>query len=272
MASSVKTHVETSLKSTVDSLISAYTRQLSTWLSENKEVEISPEELCVAFEVPYKPQTPGVPGGTGIVTQMPNLPNYYSGTGVTTPKKKGGRAKKTHDPNLPPCSYVMARGKSAGQQCTNPIVGDGTTPGGDKYCKACLKKAAVKQELQKSPSKTTVEAPTLPGSVVEVPEEKATKEEELSVIAIDGEEGLYRETTHGFIVQADPTDGSIIALSIDDNGNRRDLRHDEQQIALGMGMRVMSSVPMPETVKTETSEKSETVEIPPVPQVAIPPS
>ena len=106
------------------------------------------------------------------MTQMPNIPNYYSGTGVTTPKKKGGRTKKVTDPNLPICSYVMARGKSAGQQCNNQVVGDGTTVGGDKYCKACLKKAAVKQELEKSPSKLTVQPPVLPGSVVEFPEEK----------------------------------------------------------------------------------------------------
>ena len=81
-------------------------------------------------------------------------------------------------------------------------------------------------------------------------------------MAIDGEDGIYREMTHGFIVQPDPTDGSITAISIDDNGTRRELREDERKIALSLGINVINPVPLPNPVSS----------IPQVPQVAVPPS
>lgn len=261
MNSTVKSVLEDNLRGVVQNVVSGYSSQLSHWLREHKDVEISPEELCIAFEVPFKPpQTPGAPSGAQITTIMPNLPNYYAGTGVTTPKKKGGRGKKVVDTNLPMCSYVMARGQNQGKQCPNQVVGDGVTQGGDKYCKACLKKAAVKSSLEGTSSKSVVAAPVLPGSTVEIPSNVASKNEELQVLAMPDYPGRFREVQHGFIVEQS-SDGSVTAVSIDDNGVHRDLRPNERAIALSMGINVVTPevVPLPTVVSSSS--------IPPVPQI-----
>lgn len=266
MSSSVKSVLEENLRGVVQNVVSGYSSQLSNWLREHKDVEVSPEELCAAFEVPFKtPQTPGgVPSGAQISTIMPNLPNYYAGSGVTTPKKKGGRAKKTVDNNLPTCSYVMARGQNVGKQCNNSVVGDGVTQGGDKYCKACLKKAAVKSSLEGNTSKSSMHAPSIPGSTVEIPSSVASKNDELQVVAIPGQEGRFREVHHGFIVEQ-TSDGSVTAIAIDDNDVQRDLRPDERAIALSLGINVVNieSVSLPTVVPKASGIPS----IPQVPQI-----
>lgn len=259
MNSSVKNILEDNLRGVVQNVVSGYSNQLSNWLREHKDVEITAEEICTAFEVPFKtPQTPGAPSGAQITTIMPNLPNYYAGTGVTTPKKKGGRGKKVVDNNLPMCSYVMARGLNQGKQCPNPVVGDGVTQGGDKYCKICLKKAAVKSSLEGTSSKSVVAPPVLPGSTVEIPSNVSSKNDELQVLAMPDHPGRFREVQHGFIVEQN-SDGSITAIAIDDNGVHRDLRPNERAIALNMGINVTTpEIPLPTVVSNS---------IPTVPQI-----
>lgn len=273
MSSSVKSILEESVKNTVTNFCGGFSHQLSGWLKENKEIEISPEELCQAFEIPYQPSTPGsYPNGSSVQTKMPNMPNYYAGTGATTPKRKGGRSKKTVDPNLPTCSYVLVRGKNSGAKCPNPVSGE-DIKGGNEYCKQCLKKAAVKTALEEGTSKPTVQPPQMPGSVVDIPTNVPEKNDELQVVEIPGEPGLYREVTYGFIVQPNSEDGSITALSIDDNGTRRDLRENERNIALKLGINVVNSdsVPVPKTPPTATTTAQATVlktlTVPTVPQI-----
>ena len=260
MSSSVKTVLEENVRTVVNNVVSGYCGQLSNWLREHKDVEVSSEELCTAFEVPFKsPQTPAGAQVSTITPTMPNLPNYYSGTGVTTPKKRGGRTKKNADTNLATCSYVMTRGQNPGKQCSNQVVGDNVTPGGDKYCKVCLKKASVKSALDGTSSKSTVQPAVLPGSTVEVPANLEAQKNELQVMPIPGQDGKYREMNHGFIVEQG-ADGSITAIAVDDNGTHRDLLPNERKTAISMGIEVAPEPTEPITVPSTSS-------IPSIPQI-----
>ena len=249
MNSSVKKVLEDSCRTMVESTLACYSTQVANWLRDNKDVEVTAEEVCQAFDVPFKPvsTTPATPVSAAVTAAMPD---YFAKNEVSsTPKKRGGRTKKTVDVNLPTCSYVMVRGKSSGKQCTGTVLGDGSV-GSDKYCKNCLKKAAVKETLEGNTTKATVQPAVLPGSTVEIPETNVAKNDELQVMPIPGQDGKFREMTHGFIVEPS-SDGSITALAIEDNGVTRDLSSSERKIATSMGLNlvVVEPVSVPTTLK-----------------------
>ena len=244
---SAKNVLENSVRNTVESFCSSYSNHLSAWLAEKKSIDISPDELCEAFGIAFRaPQTPSVPSGASVQTKMPNLPDYYSGTGAAvTPKKKGGRTKKTADPNSAICKYITTRGKTPGKRCETPVAGDGST-GADEYCKACLKKAAVIKLLSEgSSTKTTVQPPVLPGSTVEISEDNTTQtNEELQVVQI--QPGVFREVKHGFILRQQE-DGNVVAYAIEEQeGVTRDLSDSEKKVALAMGIQVINTNTIPQ--------------------------
>jgi len=236
--SSVKNIVEETIKETVNNVCSNYSRQLSEWLQENKNVEISPEEICVAWDVPYRtPSTPGIPSGAAVRTQ---LPDYYSGTGTVSPaKKRGGRSKKVEDPSASKCQYKMTRGKNPGKCCDNAVLGDGTL-GSEKYCKSCLKKAAVQKLLEKPDDKSTMQPPSIPGNSVKVPKETDIDKEEISVIEIEGKPGWFKEQKHGFIIEQ-KTDAVILAHEVEENGEVRKLNENDRKLALAIGFQVVNN-------------------------------
>lgn len=256
--SSVKSVFEETVKSTVENFCATFSHQMSEWLKDNKDVEVTPEELCSAFNINYRhPSTPGVPAGASVQTTLPNIPNYF-GAGVSPAKKKGGRTKKDPNPDLPKCEYVMTRGKSSGNRCENPVQGDGTL-GADKYCKGCLKKAAVKSKLEDAPAKSTVQPPSLPNTSVKVTDEPTNMATELSVVAF--QDGKFRETTHGFII-TQKEDGTLFTDQIIDNETLRPLKENEKKIALSLGLEVLHS---------DSAVKIPAVpSIPSVPQISMP--
>ena len=85
--SSIKNVFEETVANTVNGFCGTISTQLSAWLSENKQVEVTPEEICLALDVPFRGSSAGMPGST-VQTVMPTLPNYYAGTGNPTPKKR----------------------------------------------------------------------------------------------------------------------------------------------------------------------------------------
>ena len=226
MASSTNTSVKSVFEKTVNNFVGSVSSHLSDWLKEHKEVEISSEEICTAFNVPFKPPvTPGLPAAASMQTQMPNIPGYFTGTGAS-PKRRGGRQKKTYSSDHPKCTYIFTRGKSAGKQCNGPVLMDGS-PGSEHYCKSCLKKSAVQAALKDNTDNTKVTAPVIPGETVPVKETKDKTQDELSVVPVEGRDDVYRETNHGFIVKQEE-DGNIYVLKIDDNGEWRDLMMQRQ--------------------------------------------
>lgn len=237
--SSVKNVVEESVKNAINSVCSNYSRQLSEWLQENKNVEITSEEICSLWDVPYcPPSTPGIPSGASVTTR---LPEYYAGA-VSPAKKRGGRTKKTVDPNAPKCQYKLTRGKkeNIGKECGKPVLADGVTHGADRFCKACLGKAAVQKLLEKSEDKSTVKPPVLPGSSITVPEKEEAKTDEISVIEISGKPGWFKDTNHGFIIEQ-TKEGNIVAHEIEnDKGETRKLNDEDRKLALDLGLQVVS--------------------------------
>ena len=260
--SSVKNIVEETFKNTTNAICSNYSRQLSEWLQENKNVEVSPEEICIAWEVPYRaPSTPNIPSGVSVQTQ---LPNYYAGTGTVSPSKKrtAGRTKKIEDPSAPKCEYKMTRGKTPGKNCDNTVLGDDSL-GADRFCKSCLKKAAVQKIIEKPDDKSRVNPPSLPGNSVSIPQEPDVKKDEIAVIEIEGKPGWFKEQKYGFIIEQ-KSDSVIIAHEIEEDGATRKLNENDRNIATNMGF---------QTVNTETVislKVDDNSDIPKIPNVAIP--
>lgn len=243
---SVKNAVEENLKSAVHHVCGNYSRQLSEWLQENKKVEVSPEEICSAWDIPYRPPTTPITAGVPAQTQ---LPNYYSGA-VSPAKKRGGRTKKTANPDGPKCEYKMTRGKNPGKRCENAVLGDETN-GADRYCKNCITKTTVQKLLEKPDNKSTVQAPSIPGTSIHVGEDTTSKaDKEINVVSIEGKDGWFKEVNHGFIVQQD-SDANIIAHEIEDaDGNRRPLNDADRKLALDIGFQIVNTEATTLTVKT----------------------
>jgi hypothetical protein len=257
--SSAKNFVEDSVKTTVNNLILSISNHLSAQLA-TKDIEMSPEEICALFNVTYRPaSTPSYNTGASVQTQIPNLPGYLTGAGVSPAvKKRGGRTKKTADPNGSTCKYVLSRGDKQGEKCGKPVAADGSL-GADEYCKGCLKKTAVKSILEAPSSKATVNPPVLPDSNVKIQESNEdVKEDTLNVVPLEGKEGYYRETRYGYIIQQ-AQNGDIICCGIEDGkGGKRSLTQDEKNRALNMGMQVPQE---------EVAVQIPVANIPQVPQV-----
>lgn len=241
-AKTLKVTIEDAVRRTLTDFCSVACQQLSTHLKDKHDVEISPEEIGEVFEVAYKtPSTPG-PAGSTVATVLPNMgvPDYFkiSGDSPAKPKAKGGRSKKASS-DAPTCSYKMTRGKNSGQNCPNKIAGD-SVKGGDRFCKSCLKKAAVQAELANPEDKATLTPPTAPGSTIPVAEEVEEKSTDLEAYPIEGREGFFKEAKYGFTIQQ-TLDRGIIAHSIEVDGKERPLNDAEKKIAIEMGLSVVET-------------------------------
>ena len=236
----------------VEDVIVSMSSHLADWIRKHKNVEINTEDVYTAFNVPFKPPiTPGLPAAASIT--MPNMPGWATGNNNSPKSKKGGRQKKTYSPNHPKCDYSFTRGKKEGNKCDAPVLLDGSL-GAEKYCKNCLKKAAVKNKLNKQPNKLMVNSVCIPGDTISVGAKKENLQDQLEVFSIEGHDGLYREAKHGFIVKQEE-DGNIYVLHIerDKGGKWEDLTDTEKDIAQKMCLSVMKS----------------DVEVPEIPQVPV---
>lgn len=256
-----------------DCFVNQVASHLSEWLKTNKSVDVSTQDLCSAFNVPYTPRSAmaGLPQSAQMGTQMPQVPGYYSGTGGPSPARKGGRKKAPVDPNAPRCIYKFQRGAKKGETCDEVVVGD-DQPGGDSYCKSCIKKKTVQNKITSGTGgKSTVQPPVVPGGMVPVPDQEPSGSDSMSIDAVPlGPDGMYRDVNNGYIIKAYP-DGTLVALSIEDNGVQRPLTDDERKKAQTMGLSVVNeeapassgtTVPTIPTIPTNSAQSSA-----PVPQV-----
>lgn len=206
-----------------------FSTHLSNWLKINKDFEISSEEVCAAFNVPFKaPITPGLPPAM----------EYGTNCQITT-KRKSGKKKKLHDPNHPKCIYVYLRGKKEGQTCKTPVLNNGDV-GSELFCKNCLAKAGTQRDLEKIPSKSKIHPPSLDDNTVSVLDPQTKLKEKLDVHEIDDMPGFYKEVDNGFIVKVDETDNSLLTKQIfdEETGEARSLTDEEKQKALSIGIDV----------------------------------
>lgn len=228
-----------------DFFVSQVAEHLSEWLKTNKSVELSAEELCEAFEVPFTPRSTmaGLPQSAAMATQMPNIPGYFSGTGASPAGKRGGRKKAPADPNAPTCVYTFQRGNKKGQTCGEVVAGNGS-PGADEYCKSCLKKKTVQNRISSgSDGRSTVQPPVVPGGMVPVAEQpKASKDKGLDVLPIPGHDDMYKEVNNSFILKR-YSDNSVVALAVEENGVQRPLTSDEKKTAQILGLSFVDDSP-----------------------------
>lgn len=241
-------------------IITGVLKRVSECAQQFKGVSINVDEMLLWLDAPaplanstVKPPPTAAPM---IQMQMPNmgqsLPSYLRGTGAVTPtgNKKGqgtgsGRGRKkavvtstAPDPELPPCKYVFQRGDRKGHLCGEP-----SEPNGSGYCKACLKKQSVKNDITQkpgsSPNDSSSQNQTIPdGMLISAPiENNTTDSSELSLEVISDPErpGFFIEQSKGFIIQQLP-DGTAVAFAIADGQSERDLTNDERELALAMGL------------------------------------
>ena len=260
--SSVRSIMEEAIKSTVSEIANAWSLQLCTQLKDDHGVEVQPKDILEYLEIVLArpPSTPGGMNGSSVQTVLPNMPPYLSGNVTPSPstgaKKKGGRVKKVVDPNLPKCEYKITRGDSKGKGCEEPIANDGTV-GADRFCTKCLKKSAVKKQLEgTAATKSTVQPPSMPGSAVKVENQQKEEAGDLSAVALnDGRPNYFREANHGFIVEQTEDNGIVVHAIDDGKSGERPLTKNEKVLAENMGLRVLNDNP---------------INIPSLPKVSIP--
>jgi hypothetical protein len=241
-----------------DFFVNQVASQLSEWLQNNKDVDVTAEELCSAFGLTYTPRTnmAGLPQSASMPTQMPNLPGYFQGTGASPAAEGksgkgsgrgggGGRKKAAPaDPNGPKCIYSFQRGNKKGGVCGDAVAGPGT-PGGDEYCKNCLKKKTVQTRVTTgSGGRSTVQPPVVPNGMVSVNDDDDEDEDgdvntgtdnTINVVPIQGSSNMFKELNHGFILRQEH-DGTVVALAVEENGVQRNLTADEKKTAQSLGL------------------------------------
>lgn len=258
MSSDLKTIFSTTI---TDLYVNNVCQHLSEWLKNKKDVNCSCEELCEAFNVPYTPRVSmsGLPQAANMPTSMPNLPGYFAGTGSSPKRRGGGRKKAPVDPNGPTCVYVFLRGAKKGQTCGEQVAQNGA-PGSNEYCKPCLKKRTVQNRINSgATNKSTVKPPIMPGGMVSMPEQKKVDtSESINAVSISGTDDMFKDLDSGFILKR-YKDGTIAALSIEENGTQRPLNREEKEAAQLKGLSIVDS---PELDNVESVPT-----IPSVPQV-----
>lgn len=252
-------NVKSSFESTIKTFISEYSGQLSTWLKENKQVEVSAEDICSAFECQctLKTSMGGTMGSSGTISNP--MPNFFNQSESPVGRKTSTR-KKNADPNSAKCVYVFSRGVKSGQMCGKYVAGN-QEKGGDKYCKDCLKKTTIIAELTNGNS-NTLETPHLPGTEVNVSDSVEKKSVQLSCLPIDDEPGLYRECNHNFVIKQ--IDDGYTVMFVQDGSTRRPLTSSEETIARDLGLNIQKSVQSTPSVSTAVSlpQKKSTFSIP----------
>lgn len=261
-----------------DCFVNQVATQLSDWLKVTKSVDVSREDICSAFHVPCatRPVMAGLPQAASMPTQMPNIPSYFQGTGVNVgsggspaPRStRGGRKKVQVDPNAPKCDYLFQRGDKKGQKCGAPVSQDESGVV-QKYCKNCLKKKTVQNEVgQRASDKNTVAPPKLPGDVSVDDTQSESESGGLNAIAVEGYDDLFKIVEHGFLVRRLP-DGSLVAIAVEVNGVQRGLSADESRTALNLGLSLSddNSHSSHSVYHPSNSNKSAPVQIPSIPSI-----
>ena len=227
---------------------------LSTCLKEQKNVDVSAEEIAKMLNLPYRNE---MQNNVGV---SPSIPGIMTGS----IKRKGKRRKKPIDPNAPKCIYVFTRGDNQGKNCSKPCINEPSIPGSDKYCKVCLNKKSVQKRITAGTSqKSVVNPPVDKNNLVSVTKKKKKNDTNKSLdVEPYGDEGKYfRTKEHNFIVQQ--LDDAVVVYGKEDNGKVIPLSKEEIVMAQQMGLSVAES-------NVESSEPPEVPQVPQVPQTEQP--
>lgn len=155
------------------------------------------------------------------------------------------RAKKAPvqvDPNAPQCRWLFTRVPRKGERCTNPA--DPITG----YCKACVKKEAVKKALATGQGGVLPHSEGVQPTQVGVggqrrPVQMHAKDSSLDAHPLPGRPGMYMILPERFIAQQQGN-GDILVVSVENNGQERELTYDEVLIAESKGLQVPIQAPI----------------------------
>lgn len=275
MSSSI-TPIHNYVESVNSSLVTNVLNPLSEWLSTNpKDTSVQSMMSILQIPIPTRPLASSTSASaTPSSFSSMNIPNFLRQTGVISPlgdkKKQNVKAiapakpKKddmTSDSSSAPCIYIFQRGKFPGRNCGRPSVN------GTPYCKSCIKKKSVENQLTKTTSGTSqnlnpnsTTAPPLgvkvvPNSMVTNNPPRASEEQpELNVEEIPDRHGFFLEQTHNFIVHQ-LNDGTILAVKVKDGNIERKLTQKEKEIANSMALATIES--KDEDDETDTEEDDE---------------
>lgn len=258
------------------SLISTVLTPLSNWLSTNpKDTSVSSMLSILRIPIPSKLFPTGPAGPTPTPTQHSsvhqsnnigqvghypppnssmNITNFLKTVGTISPAGEKKRAptkakpptkskkiEPSTDSASKPCIYQYQRGNHPGEYCGRPTVN------GTDYCKICIKKKGVENQLNKTStmpttsSVQTVMTPPLgvtvvPNTMISNNPPKSTQEPpELDVEEIPDRPGYYLEQTYKFIIHQLP-DETAVALKVKEGNSERDLTDKEKDFANKMGL------------------------------------
>ena len=214
---------------------------LVLWLDQSKGLKVTSDEIFAALNIPLPSRTPGYPQVGTVPIQMPNIPAYLKGSTVaakpqTRGRKKGSITTATVTTSVP-CIYLFQRGGRVGEMCGQPSVA------GTNFCRNCLKKSKVKQELAKQGSGDSPTTIPLTSDIDTIPVTSMVPNNEVEVVAYDGHPGLYLDQKQNFILQQ-LADGTIVALrSLQPDGIERPLTEAEKLTATKIGFAVPEDQP-----------------------------
>lgn len=203
---------------------------LVEWFKTNKNVDVTKEEIASALGIVWQSR----PQPTMVRNPVTSIPNYAGAPVPIAPLKQQTKRPRRKQPEdtKPKCEYEYQRGNNQGKKCGRAVAGEGT-PGGDKYCKLCLKKGKVKEELTKGTfNKDIVAKPKIKGNVHVISNENQT-DRQLDVLTYKFRSGYYYHTDTKFVLQT-LNDNTGVVIGVDDNndGNIRPLSKEEEDTAL----------------------------------------
>lgn len=216
-----------------------FSEHISDWLKKNKKVEVTKEELFEAcgYPMPTRPQP------TMVRNPIPTAMPTYAGAPIPiTPAKQQAKRtrRKATDDNKAKCEYEYQRGNNFGKTCGRPVAGE-NEPGGDRYCKACLKKGKVKEELNKGTfNKDIISKPKIKGEINVLPNDNKA-ERQVDVIHYKHRLDCFYNTETKYVLQTIDNAGAVV-LGIDEqhDGQMRSLNKDEEDIAVSQGFTIAS--------------------------------
>lgn len=209
---------------------------LSGWLCRDKGVSVTPEEILDALNLPVNRKIIPSKNSTPMV-----VPSYFKGPGSKSGGKSGSRSKNNTQ-NDAKCTYTFTRGVSRGTQCGKVTAGP-SIPGGEKFCKACLRKQAVKEHLSTGNDEMdTVLPPTLDNNTSISESNESEKGITLKVIRYTFKENHFYLPEQKFVIKPlSNHEHVVIGCDYDNDGTITPLTEEEEKIAINMSLCVQST-------------------------------
>lgn len=229
---------------------------ICNYLQQEKDVEVTVEELAACIGVNTAVKTPRMPPVSGI---------SMGGTSAAASSRRTPKASSAKDSNKKTCTWKLVKGDHAGEDCGKTCAKD---DGGDylDYCRTHLKSAETRGNAKPKAggsSAPKMPGPKMPGAVPQPnpskqPQKKTAKyfltpEGELmaylhelaNLVVVKGSTGSLNtvvgvcELTGENSEFTDPNNGQVKSYSV---GTVRDLTEDETAYAKGLGFVVVGEV------------------------------